>query len=77
MRVNTLGEAKLVEDVDALASKYTIGEPMDFTVIVDVYPEVPVTEEMCARPPAQRGPVNLASRTRGPPLSPPWLSEIR
>lgn len=41
-KLNTLGEARLSEKLEELASRYKIGEAIAFTVEVDVYPEVPV-----------------------------------
>jgi len=43
-RIHTVGEARLPEELEGLAARYTVGEPLDFTVEVDVYPEAPVDE---------------------------------
>ena len=43
-RIHTVGEARLPEELEGLAARYTVGEALDFTVEVDVYPEAPVEE---------------------------------
>ena len=43
-KLNTVGEARLSEKLEDLAARYKIGEAIDFTVEVDVYPEVPLDE---------------------------------
>lgn len=46
MRLQTVGEARLVGELEALASQYEPGCALSFTIAVDVYPEVPLTKEM-------------------------------
>ena len=41
VQLNTVGQAVLVEELADMAKSYTIGEPISFTVMIDVYPEVP------------------------------------
>jgi len=48
MRLQTIGEAMLVGELEDLAAVYEPGKPMSFTIKVDVYPEVPLTADMCA-----------------------------
>lgn len=47
VQLNTVGQAVLVEELSDMASKYTIGEEISFTVMVDVYPEVRLTRALC------------------------------
>ncbi len=44
VQIQTVGEARLVGEVEDLAESYNDDQPLDFTVIVDVYPEVPLDE---------------------------------
>ena len=46
VRLHTVGEARLEEEVEELEARYKIGEEVSFSVIVDVYPQVPLTPEM-------------------------------
>ena len=41
-KIHTVGEARLPEDLENVATRYTVGEGLDFTVEVDVMPEVPL-----------------------------------
>ena len=45
-RIQTVGEARLPEKLEGLAERYKVGEGIDFTVEVDVYPECSVEESM-------------------------------
>ena len=45
-QVQTVGDARLPEELEGLAKRYTVGEGISFTVEVDVYPECPVEEPM-------------------------------
>lgn len=42
--LQTIGQARLDEDIEALEERYKIGEAISFTIVVDVYPQVPLTE---------------------------------
>ena len=42
--IHTVGEARLPEEMDKVASRYKVGEALDFTVEVDVYPELQIEE---------------------------------
>ncbi|KAL1526621.1 hypothetical protein AB1Y20_015325 [Prymnesium parvum] len=44
VQLQTIGEARLEEDIEKLEDRYRIGEAISFTVVVDVYPQVPLTE---------------------------------
>ena len=44
VQLHTVGEARLDEDIEELEARYTIGESITFTIVVDVYPEVPLVE---------------------------------
>jgi len=46
IELRTVGEARLHGEMDALVESYAPGAPLDFTVLADVYPEVPLTPEM-------------------------------
>ena len=37
-------EARLPEELENLATRYKVGEPLDFTVEVDVYPQLQIEE---------------------------------
>ena len=39
-----MGEARLPEELEELAKRYTVGEGISFTVEVDVYPVCPMEE---------------------------------
>ncbi len=43
-RIQTVGEARLPEELEGLAKRYKVGEGISFTVEVDVYPECPIDE---------------------------------
>ena len=43
-RIQTVGEARLPEELEGLAKRYVAGEEISFTIEVDVYPECPVEE---------------------------------
>eukprot|EP00967_Tisochrysis_lutea_P073365 scaffold98222_cov28-Tisochrysis_lutea.AAC.1 len=45
LRLQTIGEARLQGQLEDLAKVYEPGKAMDFTISVDVYPEVPITAE--------------------------------
>ena len=38
VQLNTVGQAVLVEELSDMAKSYTIGGPISFTVMIDVYP---------------------------------------
>ncbi|KAL3927882.1 MAG: hypothetical protein SGPRY_002628, partial [Prymnesium sp.] len=42
--LQTIGQARLEEDIEKLEDRYKIGEAITFTILVDVYPQVPLTE---------------------------------
>jgi len=44
VKLHTIGQARLSEEVDHLASRYKIGDSIDFTVMVDVYPNLELNE---------------------------------
>lgn len=44
-QIQTVGEARLPEELEELAKRYTVGESISFTVEVDVYPECPIEEQ--------------------------------
>lgn len=46
VQLNTVGQAVLVEELSDMAKSYTIGEPISFTVMIDVYPEVPLEDDI-------------------------------
>jgi len=41
-RVQTVGEARLPEEMENVARRYKVGEELAFTVEVDIYPQVPL-----------------------------------
>ena len=43
-KIQTVGDARLPEDLENVAKRYKVGEALDFTVEVDVMPEVPMEE---------------------------------
>jgi trigger factor len=45
-KIHTVGEARLPEEIENLAGRYTVGESISFSVEVDVMPQVPVEESM-------------------------------
>jgi len=46
VQLNTCGEARLSEDIDDLVDRFNVGEGCEFTLLVDVYPEVPLDAEV-------------------------------
>lgn len=44
VQLQTAGQARLDGSLDDVASDYSLGSELKFTVLVDVYPEVPLTE---------------------------------
>jgi trigger factor len=46
VQIPTLGQARLDGEVEDLAAEYKLGEALDFTVLVDVYPEVALDAEV-------------------------------
>ena len=40
------GEARLESSIDSVADDYSLGDELKFTVLLDVFPEVELTEEM-------------------------------
>ena len=45
-RVQTVGEARLPEELENVAKRYKIGEALDFSVEVDVYPQLQLEESV-------------------------------
>lgn len=45
-QIQTVGEARLPEELEGLAKRYVVGEGISFTIEVDVYPECPIDESM-------------------------------
>jgi len=43
-RIQTVGDARLPEELEGVAERYTVGEALDFTIEVDVMPEAPIEE---------------------------------
>ena len=41
-RIQTVGEARLPEEMENVAKRYKVGEDLAFTVEVDIYPQVPL-----------------------------------
>ena len=45
-KIQTVGEARLPEELEVLAERYKPGESISFTVEVDVYPQVPIDDSV-------------------------------
>ena len=46
VQVRAAGEARLESSIDSVADDYSLGDELKFTVLLDVFPEVELTEEM-------------------------------
>ena len=44
-KIQTVGDASLPEDLEVVATRYKVGEGLEFTVEVDVMPQVPLEED--------------------------------
>ena len=44
-KIQTVGDARLPEDLEVVATRYKVGEGLEFTVEVDVMPQVPLEED--------------------------------
>merc|ERR1719191_1550707 len=43
-RIHTVGDCRLPEEIEGLAKRYVVGEPISFSIEVDIYPECPIDE---------------------------------